>query len=796
MRNRRLAVLLVCGAPLALVAGLWLRVAAPLAPEVRVPVARAALEESARRHAAWLGLDAVESDVWIKLEEEPEARILAARVEAPGELALLHPGFRVEASLKTGTTGVSLTMNPHGHLLGFELAPEEGRAPVQLPEEEVKAAAEEAVRHWLAFAPGVTVSPLALASRGRGNRFTFEVLPGTMPLARFSGFIMMHGARPVGGRLRPEFDPTFAARFQKPTVLRNTFSVAGGVVVVFFVFYALYLYRRRAREKEAPRGRARMLVLLFALLGGASIALNLESIAQFDEPGEELPWYVSAMAAVGGGLVMAMAGVLVGAAYGSGEGQIRERFPGKMTSFDALLAGRARSRNVAMAAASGAAAAAWALLAAALAGIWLGPRAAALVSDGYVVSAFGRLPWLGGLLSVPLETAFTVVAGLFMPMTFALRRVRSSRSRWAILLGCATLVNVGFSPHVFVSPARLVEALLGVAVLIVPFFLTDLLASLVASSLYLLALNTSALACLAPWMLPGMVLQLGLVTVVLLVLVASLRGGETVTEEEVKPQYARNLDQRLSMRSEISAAREAQLRLLPARPPHVHGLSVAASCLPTGDVGADFYDFHLLPGGCLVLFVASGGGLGVASALTIALAKGYLMSDLRRADTPAASLARLRRLLSDRLGEVAQRARFALVRLDPATGALEAARWGEVPGIWLLNAGGGEARELEFAPGEYGLPETRTGLAAGDGLVLHTEGLVSALEDQSPAGLRAWFGSLCPHGVMDADVLHALVLKRLAGGNKKVLQRRLRSDLTAVAVRLEPAAAIEQESAA
>jgi hypothetical protein len=87
-------------------------------------------------------------------------------------------------------------------------------------------------------------------------------------------------------------------------------------------------------------------------------------------------------------------------------------------------------------------------------------------------------------------------------------------------------------------------------------------------------------------------------------------------------------------------------------------------------------------------------------------------------------------------------------------------------------------------------------LAPGDGLVMHTEGLVSALEDQSPAGLRAWFSGLCPHGVLEAGVLHTQVMKRLAGGNQKVLQRRLRSDLTAVTLRLEPVTALARESAA
>lgn len=792
-----LKLIAVLGAPLALTGALWLRMSAPLPDEARLPLAREALEEAAQRHAAALGIETGEATFWLRIEEEADARIFALRAKEPGTVALLYPGFRAEASIRAGSVGLSMTLNPHGHLLGFALTQEGAETrPDELPEKQVREAAEAFVAEWLSFAHGATVSPLAASPRGRGNRITFEVLPGAVPEARFSGFVVMQGLKPVAARLRPDFAEAFAARYKKPVALRNTFSVAAGIVVAFFAFYALYLYRRRAREQEAPRGRVRMLVLICALLGGGQIALNLESIADFDMPGDTLPWYASVLAAVGGGLVMAVGGVLVGAAYGSGEGEIREGFPGKMTSFDALLAGRARNRNVGRSVVAGAVAAGWALLAGAVAARWFEPRALALVDDGEVFAAFGRLPWMGSLIGAPLETVFALAAGLFMPLTFTLRRVRRRNWRWFVLLSCAVLVTVGFGSSAFASPMRLFEYLLAVVVLVAPFFVVDLLASVTATLLYLLAMHVSAVAALAPWMTAGAVLQIGLVSVVVAVLAWSARSGEWVAEEEVKPQYARNLEQRLSMRSEISAAREAQLRLLPASPPGVAGLTLAASCAPTGDVGADFYDFFPLPDGRVVLFVASGGGLGVASALTIALAKGYLMSSLRRGDAPAVTLERLRLLLTDRLGEVAQRARFALARIDAAAGLLEAARWGEVPAIWRLEAGSGGAEELAFAPGPHGLPEARCRLAPGDGLVFHTEGLLSALEDQSAAGLRAWFSGLCPHGVLEAGVLHALLLKRLAGGNQKELQRRLRSDLTAVTVRLEPVAALERESAA
>lgn len=795
-RLRPVMILLLAAAPLALVAAVWLRMTAPLPPEVRLPASRAALEDAARRHAAALGLDAGAAAVRIKPEFHDSARIYALRAATPGVVALLDPGFAIDAGLRTGEVSASIRMNPHGQLLGFDLEYEELSAPPDLPEDEVLAAATRFVDDWLGFAPGLTISPLARATRGRANRFTFEALPGSEPGARFSGSILMHGTRPLSAQLRPEFDSAFASQFRKRTALRNAISSITALVTIGLTLYALVLYRRRIREKEAPRGRVRILIIAFALLGGGHIALNFESFANVDAPGETLPWYASVLAAAGGGLLFAAGGFLAGAAYGAGEGQFREGFPGKMTSFDALLAGHARSRNVGRSVTAGAAAAAWALLAVSLGAMALGPRSVLLLPGPSIASSLGRLPWVSTVMDLPVAAVFVIVAGLFMPLTFALRHVRPGWRRWAILLTCAWLAAGGFNDFNFVNGGQMLEPLLAVAVLLAPFFLVDLLAAITATLLYFFGLQAAALAAVAPWMLPGVLVQFAVVTLVLLILGMAWRSGEDVSEEEVKPDYAKNLDQRLSMRSEISAAREAQLRLLPAEPPVVAGLSLAASCRPTGDVGADFYDFFPLPGGRLVVFVASGGGLGVASALTIALAKGYLMSDLRRGDPPAVTLARLRGLLTGRLGEVAQRARFALIRIDPGTGLVEAARWGEMPGVWLVSGSSQQATSLDFDAGAGSLPSSDWHLTPGDALILHTEGLVSALEDQSAAGVRQWFQRLCAHGAFDAHILHAHLLLQLTRGKEKALQRRLRSDLTTVVLRLEHLNEQRQEAAA
>ena len=105
--------------------------------------------------------------------------------------------------------------------------------------------------------------------------------------------------------------------------------------------------------------------------------------------------------------------------------------------------------------------------------------------------------------------------------------------------------------------------------------------------------------------------------------------GRLYREDEVRPIYASHLAERLSLQAEVSAAREAQIRLLPDKLPEMRHLSVAAVCQPAHEVGGDFYDLFELESGKLGIFMAEGGGRGLPAALTIAFAKGFLMPKIK-----------------------------------------------------------------------------------------------------------------------------------------------------------------------
>jgi phosphoserine phosphatase RsbU/P len=66
---------------------------------------------------------------------------------------------------------------------------------------------------------------------------------------------------------------------------------------------------------------------------------------------------------------------------------------------------------------------------------------------------------------------------------------------------------------------------------------------------------------------------------------------------------------------EVAAARAIQEGLFPAGPPEACGLTVTGRCLPSREVGGDWYDYIPLPDGRLGVVVADVSGKGMAAAL-------------------------------------------------------------------------------------------------------------------------------------------------------------------------------------
>jgi hypothetical protein len=475
---------------------------------------------------------------------------------------------------------------------------------------------------------------------------------------------------------------------------------------------------------------------------------------------------------------MCLMGAFFGIAYGAGEGGLRERYAGKITSLDALFSGKLFSANVARSILVGGGIAGWLLLL--QNGILLIFQANRSGADQDILSsAFLRFPLLVLVCDRAGDAVVQTTFGLLLPIVFL--RPRTSGWKFYTLLALLAILPSAVMAGGEPSLVTFLSVQLGViAAIYLSFFSGDLLA---------------AICCVFALRFVGALIQRSAVSVnwehiflwnvapagilFLLAEVWFAWQGRTYDEDEVRPRYARFLAEHISMEAEIGAARLAQLRLLPGAPPRIDGLSIAGSCVPARQVGVDFFDFYELAGDRLGVFVAEGGSRELGSAMTIALAKGYLLYAAGLDLTPSEILRRL----SEALGaafhtDTSMSVMYAVV--DARARTVRFARTGTSPRL-LIN--GNPAAE-ELAGSQAGAKAIRHGFATlglHDILFFYTDGLATQIAERK----RQWTDRfvrklLKSRADWTAAALHQAIVKAAVRG-----QQHPPDDVTSVVVRME-----------
>jgi serine phosphatase RsbU (regulator of sigma subunit) len=501
-------------------------------------------------------------------------------------------------------------------------------------------------------------------------------------------------------------------------------------------------------------------------------------------------------------LFWVFAALFIGLAYGSGEGDMREANPGKLTSLDALLLGKFFSRNVARAMVWGCAMGGWLLLAIQLALLVWYQRPNTGEELLPLTIFYGDFPLFTILTSWLPDVVLVMVIGLLAPWPLLQRRLRSAR--WQIVaLACFTWVAcqgplLGQRPWLSV----LAIAVLKTAFVLLAFFNFDLLTAGVVYALpsFVKFAVTIGAQPAAGFRQTGRV-ALGLAAAWLLVELVFAFKGRWLRAEEVRPIYARNLAERLSLQAEVSAAREAQQRLLPQSLPLSPYFTVAASCVPAREVGGDFFDFFEVGPGRLGVLVAEGGGKGLPSALSIAYAKGFLMPKIggqtRGDDSPTEVLRGLQEQLNLMMGHD-EDIGLAYLVLDTSEGVARYARIGQYPQIVLGNSVAPEEREIKFSTGAnpretISVIEGRIELGGGDGVMIFTGGLVEAWKNnkQTPSGE---FTKMLTQASASASTeeLQTALAASINQCLKLARKQGLGDDLTAVLIRVEPVKVLDK----
>ncbi|HUM01209.1 MAG TPA: PP2C family protein-serine/threonine phosphatase, partial [Thermoanaerobaculia bacterium] len=254
--------------------------------------------------------------------------------------------------------------------------------------------------------------------------------------------------------------------------------------------------------------------------------------------------------------------------------------------------------------------------------------------------------------------------------------------------------------------------------------------------------------------------------------------------------HVKRIVERERIKAEIDAANRIQSALLPKGAPDLPGTSIASHYRAATEIGGDYFDFLPVPGGKLGLVLGDVSGHGLTSGIVMAMAKSALLVQVGYDASPRRVLEVLnetvlrtapKRILMTFFFGVLDLDRRNLTyssagHLDPyvfraATGTLEElSAWGFPLGV---------RRRMPFALHE-------TSFAPGDRLILYSDGLIEALDDDGePFGFGRFETLLLKHGAEPSEEIRRALLDAVASFTRN---RPPEDDQTLVVVSFEEAA--------
>ena len=191
-----------------------------------------------------------------------------------------------------------------------------------------------------------------------------------------------------------------------------------------------------------------------------------------------------------------------------------------------------------------------------------------------------------------------------------------------------------------------------------------------------------------------------------------------------------------------AAALALQRSLLPARPPAVDGLEVAARYIPGArvGVGGDWYDLFRLPSGHVGVVIGDVAGSGLRAAVVMGRIRSALRAYALETTDPADVLTRLDRKIQIFEPDAMATAVYAVI--DPERSGMTMSVAGHLPPVIVARSG--EARSLSVPtdlplgahPGATRRVTTHP-LEPGAALLLYTDGLVERRDRPLEDGIRA-----------------------------------------------------------
>ncbi len=214
---------------------------------------------------------------------------------------------------------------------------------------------------------------------------------------------------------------------------------------------------------------------------------------------------------------------------------------------------------------------------------------------------------------------------------------------------------------------------------------------------------------------------------------------------------------------DLDVARALQEALLPAAVLRTDRVEVFGRCRPAAQVGGDFFDYRMTPGGDVAIAFGDVSGHGMAPSLVVAMAKAVFCHPHSPLTEPAALLARMNQVFADGIRHRMMMTFVAAV-IDRSARSLVLSKAGQC-GPLLVRAGvGTELRGMPGKPLGAGRPKPyevlTVPLQPGDQLVFYSDGMVEAEDERGRPLDYDWVAREVPPALGDDVQLSESAIRR------------------------------------
>ncbi len=258
------------------------------------------------------------------------------------------------------------------------------------------------------------------------------------------------------------------------------------------------------------------------------------------------------------------------------------------------------------------------------------------------------------------------------------------------------------------------------------------------------------------------------------------------TYEDLAP-HVKRIVERERVKAEIDAANRIQAALLPVDAPELAGASFASHYRAATEIGGDYFDFLTMPSGEIGIAFGDVSGHGLTSGIVMAMAKSALLVQVGYDPSPRAVM----NVLNDIVMKTAPRRilmTFFFGLLDPETRTLRFSSAGHLD-PYVFRAGQDRLEALS----SWGVPlgvrrrepftEHSVDFDAGDRLILYSDGLIEAIDDDGdPFGFERFEKAILSCGHMHAEEIKKTLLNSV---KKFTRNRPPEDDQTLVVVSFE-----------